>query len=286
MLTQSMRAYVISGHCTFNAGGQTISAGPGEFIAVPRYAQHSFTVDEPGTQLLNFYLPAGFELFLMGFAHPAERNELPPAGLALPPRHLVEQLSRDYGQIPILGLPGADRPSPDNMATVAIPGAVTHPFSRRADSAPAFWLGEGLCSVLADGELTDGSYCLFERHLPKSGGEPPHVQVNADEMFYMLDGEAEFLLGDHIETASKGALVFIPKGTVHAFRIKCETARFLNLHTPSGFERIVSTLGAPAQTKELPPAGWKAPAVPADQQARLFADLGVRTVAVENPLER
>lgn len=41
--------YVVSGHCTFNAGGQTISAGRGEFVAVPRYAQHSFTVDEPGT---------------------------------------------------------------------------------------------------------------------------------------------------------------------------------------------------------------------------------------------
>ncbi len=28
--------YVVSGHCTFHAGGETVSAGPGTFICVPR----------------------------------------------------------------------------------------------------------------------------------------------------------------------------------------------------------------------------------------------------------
>ncbi|MBC7799090.1 MAG: cupin domain-containing protein, partial [Gemmatimonadaceae bacterium] len=80
--------YVVSGHCTFNAGGLTIPAPAGSFVSVPRRTEHSFTVDAPSTQLLNFYLPAGFEIILMGLAHPAERNALPPPGVPLPPRRL------------------------------------------------------------------------------------------------------------------------------------------------------------------------------------------------------
>ena len=53
--------YVISGHRTFQAGGQTVSAGAGTFVAVPRYGEHSFTVNAPETQLPrvpSFSLPA------------------------------------------------------------------------------------------------------------------------------------------------------------------------------------------------------------------------------------
>ncbi len=41
-----------------------------------------------------------------------------------------------------------------------------------------------------------------------------------DEMFYVLDGSGDFLLGDRIETASKGAPVFIPRGAVDCLWVK------------------------------------------------------------------
>ena len=69
--------YVIDGRCAFYAGGKTIDAGPGTFVAIPRYTPHAFLA-EPGSRLLNWYLPAGFELLLLGLALPAERNEAPP----------------------------------------------------------------------------------------------------------------------------------------------------------------------------------------------------------------
>ena len=132
--------YVVSGHCTFQAGGQTVSAGAGTFAAVPRYGEHSFTVDAPDTQLLNFYLPAGFECFIMGFAHPAEKNELPPKGIGMAPKHLVEQLSRDFGQIAVHGvLPGIEPPRAELMVTAPTPGATVFPFSSHADVAPTYW---------------------------------------------------------------------------------------------------------------------------------------------------
>jgi mannose-6-phosphate isomerase-like protein (cupin superfamily) len=251
---------------------------------VPRFAQHSFVVDAPDTQLLNFYLPSGFEMFVMGFSHPAERNELPPAGIPLAPRRLIEQLSRDYGQIPILGLPGADAPTAENMATEPLPEAAVQPFVSNAETSPAYWYEGGLWAILASGEATDGSYCLIEQVRVRGGATPPQVHLDTDVVFYVLDGEMTFLLDDRIETASKGDLVFIPRKSVYALRIDSGRARFLNLYTPSGFERILSNLGYPAITRELPPFEWRAPPVNSDQKSRLFADLGIRSIAVPNPI--
>ncbi|MEH2278520.1 MAG: hypothetical protein V7K40_28000, partial [Nostoc sp.] len=72
-------------------------------------------------------------------------------------------------------------------------------------------------------------------------------------------------------------------GTVHAFRINSESARLLNLYTPAGFERSVAMLGEPTQSRNLPPSGWTQPEVPDYQRARLFADIGMRPIAIPNP---
>ena len=277
--------YVVSGHCTFNAGGVTVKAAAGSFVAVPRRTEHSFVVDAPGTQLLNFYLPAGFELILMGLAAPAERNELPPAGaVPLPPRRLVEQLSREFGQGAVLGLPFADPPGPDNMATRPTPGVRALPFMISAAEAPSYWHMGGRWSVLMDGERSDGSYSLIEQLMPPGPQAPLHLHEAADEVFYILEGEAEFLLGDRIERAGTGALVFVPRGTVHGFRVTGgQNCRALNLYTPAGFERTLPALARSAEGPGLPPPGWQGPDVAEGVRAGLFADLGMRPVAVANP---
>ena len=59
--------YVIDGRCAFYAGGKAIDAGPGTFVAIPRYTPHAFLA-QPGSRLLNWYLPAGFELLLLGIS--------------------------------------------------------------------------------------------------------------------------------------------------------------------------------------------------------------------------
>lgn len=128
--TQDEAMYIISGHCSYQAGGQQISAGPGSFVVIPRHCEHSFVVDEPGTQLLNFYLPAGFEMLLMGVSVPAQKHELPPPDVPLPPRKLVERLSSDYGAKPVTELPFADRATPENMVTTPTPGATVHRSAR------------------------------------------------------------------------------------------------------------------------------------------------------------
>ena len=101
-----------------------------------------------------------------------------------------------------------------------------------------------------------------------------------DEVYYVLAGEAEFLLNDRREVARTGSLVFIPRGTVHSFRTGPAGARFLNLCTPAAFERVVTTLGEPAKARTLPPAGWQPPEISPEQRKLLFADLRMQPVTV------
>ena len=277
--------YLLSGECTFFAGGQTLTAGPGSFVAVPRYTQHAF-IAQAGTRFLNFYLPAGFEMLLMAVSAPAERNDppRPEDQVKLPPRPLVEKLAADYGQIPGLGVPFADPPSLEHMVTEPLIGAAATPFKSAVQTAPAFWMAGMLWSILAEGHTTDGSYALFEELCPRGSGAPPHVHVYTDETFYVLEGEAEFLTGDRRSLVSAGSLVFIPKGVVHAFRVRSETARLLNLYSQAGFERIIGLTGVKTNSRVIPPRDVAPPEVSEARRAELFAELGMHTVDVADPL--
>lgn len=282
--TQDEGMYIISGHVSYKAGGMDISADPGSFVLIPKHSEHSFVVDEPDTQLLNFYLPAGFEMLLMGVAVPAQSNELPPpeTPVPLPPRAMVQRLSDDYGAFAVSDLPFADHPTPENMQTKATPGAAVQPALTNAATAPAFWHERGLWTVLADGAATQGNYCLFEATLPQGTAGPAYLHAQSDEVFYVLDGEIEFFLGDRTETAASQSLVFLPRGTVHSYRVTSTTAHVLNLHTPAGFERLVSTVGEPTDVRTLPGPSWTAPEIPEAQRRSLLSDIGLATFDLTN----
>jgi mannose-6-phosphate isomerase-like protein (cupin superfamily) len=44
---------------------------------------------------------------------------------------------------------------------------------------------------------------------------PPHVHDEIHELMVLLDGEAEFIVGDQTRKASAGAFVYAPPGIVH-----------------------------------------------------------------------
>lgn len=71
----------------------------------------------------------------------------------------------------------------------------------------------------------------------------------------MLEGELEFQIDGRAVRASAGSLVVAPQGAVHAFPIAIGSrARFLNLHTPGGFERYLRELTAMRSRGEQPDA--------------------------------
>jgi Cupin domain len=155
--------YILEGQCTFNAGGKTFKAGPGTFVSIPRLVEHSFTVDVPNSRLLNWYSPGGFEMLLMSIATPAAERKPPvPNSLPMPPRWMVEECAREFGQITVHGLPFADPPTKENMATRPSEVNPVKPYGVEVKNAPAYWSQGILWTILPTADQTGGSYSLIE----------------------------------------------------------------------------------------------------------------------------
>ena len=72
--------------------------------------------------------------------------------------------------------------------------------------------------LLADASSTGGA--LSSQRVTLTGGADgakPHHHANSAELFYLLDGTAQFLSGDQVITAGRGDLVIVPPRLAHAF---------------------------------------------------------------------
>ena len=86
---------------------------------------------------------------------------------------------------------------------------------------------------------------MLSEYLLEPGTDPgaPHYHANHTDAFYVIDGELEFVIDGEPISAPAGTLVVAPRGEVHAFPVAVGgPARFLNIHTPGGFERYMRTL--------------------------------------------
>jgi quercetin dioxygenase-like cupin family protein len=62
----------------------------------------------------------------------------------------------------------------------------------------------------------------------------PHAHRDHVDSFFILEGEAEFTLGDEVVRAGAGTWVSVPAGVVHAFRNVADgELRILNVHAPN-----------------------------------------------------
>lgn len=81
------------------------------------------------------------------------------------------------------------------------------------------FLGASTMRLKVD-DLRGGDAIAFYEYVSEPGvqGPPQHVHHAHDETFYVVDGTYEFTLGDEIVRMSKGAFLFLPRGTPHTFR--------------------------------------------------------------------
>ncbi len=126
-------------------------------------------------------------------------------------------------------------------------------FSHRND-APACWNVGILWIMLAIDQETSDHFSLIEELIPKGEAAPWHLHEWMDEGFYVMAGEATFLVADQEMKAGPGSFPSVPMGTRHSFRVDTDTARLLNWYTPPGFEHVLLQLGIEAKSRTLPPA--------------------------------
>ncbi len=98
----------------------------------------------------------------------------------------------------------------------------------------------------ARGERAPGDHDVMEIILePGPAGPHPHVHRKFGHLFYVLEGEFAFLVGDQqFMRLGSGSLIHVPPGIVHDFRNSGSVrARFLHVSSPSGHYQYFEEIG-------------------------------------------
>ena len=73
-------------------------------------------------------------------------------------------------------------------------------------------------TLLVDAEETGGKLTSNLTHFePGNAGAPPHHHTRGAELFYVLEGSLQMLLGDEVTVFGQGDIVVVPPGVHHAF---------------------------------------------------------------------
>ena len=277
--------YILEGHVTFQVGGKEVKAGPGTFATIPRYTEHSFTIDVPSTRVLNFYTPGGFEMFIMSLGLPAEKRKVPQPGTTpMPSRWMAMEASHEFGQIAAPTMPIADPPSDENRGTKPNEENPIKPYAVHLDKAPAYCAEDSVFTLLATAEQTGGSYSLLHQLCPRNSGPAPHAHEQ-DEAVYVLEGSLILIAGADKFSAEAGSFIYVPGGAVHSFRIDSPESRLLNWYLPGGFEQAITGLGEPAKKRGLPTTTVRGEQTP-EQRKVLFDRIGTTLIALPDTLRQ
>ena len=92
-------------------------------------------------------------------------------------------------------------------------------------------------------QKTEGAFEVIELAGPEGDGPPPHIHRDHQELFYVLQGRAEFTIGDDPIAAEAGSLVFVPRNTRHGFKLGPD-CKLLGFVAPAGLEGFFKELGA------------------------------------------
>jgi mannose-6-phosphate isomerase-like protein (cupin superfamily) len=186
--------YVLEGELGVLVDDEEVLLGAGASVCAPPGVVHGFRSTRE-TRFLNFHTPDG------GFAeHLRARNRGEPGG---------------FDSIDVE--PGTGLPASEAIVLQAGDG----------ERLP----GETLFPTIKIGR-EELSLIEFELE-PAFKGPDPHTHEDHVDSFYVVEGEAEFLLGDETLGLGPGSFVAAPPGMVHTFTGAGRRARLLNVHAPS-----------------------------------------------------
>ena len=94
-------------------------------------------------------------------------------------------------------------------------------------------------TLLADSSATRGALSSHRVRLgPGGAGAVPHRHTHSAELFYIIDGALDVLLGDDVTTARSGDLLVVPPGVAHAFGAHHDSAADALIVITPGIERF------------------------------------------------
>ncbi len=197
--------YVLEGGLAFLVDDEEVELGPGSSVCAPPGVVHGFR-STSRARFLNFHTPDG-----------------------------------DFAE----HLRAVDRGEPGGFDSEdAEPGS-----GRPATEAVLLDAGEGERLVaeqrVATIKIGRDELSLIEFELePSFVGPDPHSHDDHVDSFYVLEGEAEFVLGGNRVVLGAGSFVAAPPGLEHTFGAAGRACRLLNVHAPSaGFHEWLREQG-------------------------------------------
>jgi quercetin dioxygenase-like cupin family protein len=116
-----------------------------------------------------------------------------------------------------------------------------------------FYMGS-LMSFLVKSSQTRNGLCLLEYRSQPGHEPPPHIHLDQDEAFYLLEGELEVYCLSQVETVRAGEALFLPRNQAHAWYVMSPKIRALIITNPGGMDEYFEAMSSPATGMELPPA--------------------------------
>lgn len=108
-----------------------------------------------------------------------------------------------------------------------------------AADAEVFELGDAMLQLLLDASHTGGALSAHRCRLPDGMvGAGPHQHSRASELFYVLSGTADVLVGPRLIRAGEGDLVVVPPNSAHAFAAAPDCNAELFIVITPGVERF------------------------------------------------
>jgi quercetin dioxygenase-like cupin family protein len=129
---------------------------------------------------------------------------------------------------------------------------------RTRDEGERRWFcGGGVHTWKATEAETGGAFLIFEDALDRGKVTPLHLHPDADETFYMVEGEALVHIDGTDVRLVEGGMAVIPRGIPHAFMVTSEAARMLCLQTPGSGEAFYRRASDVAGDGEPPPPDFE-----------------------------
>ncbi|HEX6539666.1 MAG TPA: cupin domain-containing protein [Candidatus Dormibacteraeota bacterium] len=119
------------------------------------------------------------------------------------------------------------------------------------------WSEQGHDFCLKVSPKGGGSFSLTEATIPPGQGAGVHVHEQAEECWYILEGDYHLKVGDSDFSAGPGATILVPRGTPHGLTAGENGGRHLTVFAPAGCERAFIEIGNAQRQQRIGPTFWR-----------------------------
>ncbi|MEJ1238355.1 cupin domain-containing protein [Chryseolinea sp. T2] len=117
--------------------------------------------------------------------------------------------------------------------------------NKNRNDGVSYFHGQNLNNLKISKKDTDGSISMYEYGGIEKIGPPLHVHFKQDEIFYIVEGEYRFVVGNETHVLHEGDSIFLPRNIPHTWLQLSDIGKMIYTLNPAGtFEEFFDKLDA------------------------------------------